>query len=59
VYDRGMNLILAVEYGASYAKPPPAFYYFTFAAAALYFLFLRLRLKVRRKRAAKRPPDAT
>ena len=53
-----MNLILAVEYGASYAKPPPAFYYITFAAAALYFLFLRWRLKVRRKRAAKRPPDA-
>lgn len=52
-----MELILAVEYGASYAKPPAAFYYFTVAAVVLYFLFLRWRFKVRRKLGANRLPD--
>ena len=54
----GMDDILAAEYGASYAKPPPAFYLAAFAATVAYFIFLRWRARVRRERKLKRPPDA-
>ena len=59
-YHWGMVQILAVEYGASYAKPPAIFYLVATVSTILYFLYLRRRFAMRRKRESdsKSPPDA-
>jgi hypothetical protein len=59
-YNWGMDIILAVEYGASYAKPPAIFYLVATVSTILYCLYLRRQFAMRRKREqeSKRPPDA-